>query len=250
MQIDRRHDFRQWQLEELRAVSIMIRMFAWCGMSQSMSATVFRLAVSLVPVSATGGACGQRPPCVVSLLGGLLPAAAISFIWSPSKVRCTTRFRRPSDSTEREARRGRGVAIFQLKVCKIVYDDESALQNGNATATIIKAIAQRDDPIQESDGLHVERGTTAAPSFSCSAHAVDGKIMSGVVVATTIKSTSESAMPAVASAWREAASARSLVCSSGAAICREQIPVRVRTHSSLVSMRVASSALVSTLAGR
>ena len=56
--------------------------------------------------------------------------------------------------------------------------------------------------------------------------AVDGKIMSGVVVATTIRSTSAGAMPAAASACRAAASARSDVCSSSAAMCRARMPVR------------------------
>ena len=39
-----------------------------------------------------------------------------------------------------------------------------------------------------------------APSFACRMHAVDGKIMSGVVVATMMRSTSRGAMPAAASA--------------------------------------------------
>ena len=51
-------------------------------------------------------------------------------------------------------------------------------------------------------------------------HAVDGKIMSGVVVATTMRSTSAGAMPARSSALRDAASARSDVCSSSAAMWR------------------------------
>ena len=45
--------------------------------------------------------------------------------------------------------------------------------------------------------LHVERRRRrAAPSFACRMHAVDGKIMSGVVVATMMRSTSAGAMPA------------------------------------------------------
>src|SRR6266567_193853 len=89
-----------------------------------------------------------------------------------------------------------------------------------------------------------------APSLACRMHALDGKIMSGVVVATTMRSSSDAEIPAAASACREAASARSLVSSPAAAIRRSQMPVLDRTHSSLVSIRRARSALVSTCAGR
>jgi hypothetical protein len=81
-------------------------------------------------------------------------------------------------------------------------------------------------------------------------HAVDGKIMSGVVVATTIRSTSAGTMPAASSAAREAASARSDVISSSAAMWRARMPVRATIHSSLVSTLLASSALVTRFAGR
>ena len=74
--------------------------------------------------------------------------------------------------------------------------------------------------------------------------------MSGVVVATMMTSTSAGAMPAAASAARDACSARSDVVSCGAAMWRWRIPVRVRIHSSLVSTRCASSSLVRTFSGR
>ena len=81
-------------------------------------------------------------------------------------------------------------------------------------------------------------------------HAVDGKIMSGVAVATMMRSMSAGVMPAAAIAARDARSARSDVCSSGAAMWRWRMPVRVRIHSSLVATRCASSSLVRTRTGR
>ena len=80
--------------------------------------------------------------------------------------------------------------------------------------------------------------------------AVDGNTMSGVVVATMMRSTSAGAMPRQASALRAACSARSDVVSAGAAMCRSRMPVRVRIHSSLVSTVRDSSSLVTTRAGR
>jgi hypothetical protein len=88
------------------------------------------------------------------------------------------------------------------------------------------------------------------PSLSCTMLAVDGKIMSGVAVATMMRSTSPGVIPADAIASRAACVARSEVVSSSAAMCRWRMPVRVRIHSSLVSTRFARSSLVSTCAGR
>ena len=75
--------------------------------------------------------------------------------------------------------------------------------------------------------------------------------MSGVVVATTMRSTSAGAMPGGGERARaRACAARSLVFSSGAAMRRSRMPVRARIHASLVSTRFASSSLVRICAGR
>ena len=58
------------------------------------------------------------------------------------------------------------------------------------------------------------------PNFCCTTAAVAGKVMSGVVVATTIRSTSAISMPAFSIALRPAAAARSEVFSPSAAMSR------------------------------
>ena len=68
-----------------------------------------------------------------------------------------------------------------------------------------------------------------APSAACTRQATDGNTMSGVVVATMIRSISEVSTFAASSALRAAATASS-------AKWRLSMPVRVRIHSSLVSM--------------
>src|SRR4029078_5925148 len=93
-------------------------------------------------------------------------------------------------------------------------------------------------------------GPPAAPIFACRMLAVDGKMMSGVVVATTIRSTSAGASVAAASALRAAASAKSDVCSPSAATWRLRMTVRERIHSSLVATRSASASLVTMRSGR
>ena len=73
--------------------------------------------------------------------------------------------------------------------------------------------------------------------------------MSGVAVATTMRSTSSGSTPACSSACRAAGSARSLAAWSGSAMCRSRIPVRVTIHSSEVSTIASRSAFVSTRSG-
>ena len=80
--------------------------------------------------------------------------------------------------------------------------------------------------------------------------AVDGKPKkSGVAVATTIRSTSSGAFPALASAARAASTARSLVTEPSAAKWRAPMPVWERIHSSVVSTRSDSSSFVTRFAG-
>ena len=74
--------------------------------------------------------------------------------------------------------------------------------------------------------------------------------MSGVEVARMIRSMSPGRRPAAASAWREAASARSLVDSPSAAMWRSRMPVRATIHSSVVSTIDSRSRLVRTFSGR
>ena len=64
-----------------------------------------------------------------------------------------------------------------------------------------------------------------------------------------MQSRSVATSPAFVSALRAAATAMSLVGSSGAAMCRSFIPVRVTIHSSDVSNIFSRSAFVRTFAG-
>ena len=85
--------------------------------------------------------------------------------------------------------------------------------------------------------------------------AVDGKTMSGVDVATMIRSTSVALRPAASSAWRAACTARSLEVTSAAAKWRARMPVRSTIQLSEVSMPsfascAASASLVTRLGGR
>ncbi len=68
--------------------------------------------------------------------------------------------------------------------------------------------------------------------------------MSGVIVATMIRSRSRGFTPACASAARAAGIARSDIASVSAAIRRSRIPVRVAIHSSEVSTISARSSFV------
>jgi len=70
--------------------------------------------------------------------------------------------------------------------------------------------------------------------------------MSGVIVATNIRSKSVGLSPACYKAFLEASTAKSLVFSPLAAIRRVEIPVRDRIHSSDVSTIFSKSALVIT----
>jgi hypothetical protein len=88
------------------------------------------------------------------------------------------------------------------------------------------------------------------PSPSWTATAVAGNVLSGVEVATTIRSIDCASRPASANAARAALMPRCEVNSSSAAMWRWRMPVRCTIHSSEVSIRAASSALVSTFCGR
>ena len=88
------------------------------------------------------------------------------------------------------------------------------------------------------------------PSRACNLTAVDGKVSSGVAVASTIRSRSLPLMPARSRARRAAWNARSDVSSPSAAMRRSPIPVRCRIQESDVLSRVASSSLVTIRSGR
>jgi hypothetical protein len=87
-------------------------------------------------------------------------------------------------------------------------------------------------------------------SRCCRSVPVFGKMRSGVVVPTTMKSTSEGVAPADFSARRAACSASEELDSSGPAMWRRSMPVRVRIHSSVVSTVFSRSLLVTTFSGR
>ena len=75
--------------------------------------------------------------------------------------------------------------------------------------------------------------------------------MSGVEVATMIRSIALASTPAASKALRQASSAKSLLQTPEAAKCRARIPVRSTIHSSLDSTpRAASSATRSALLSR
>ena len=78
---------------------------------------------------------------------------------------------------------------------------------------------------------------------------VAGSGVSGVHVATTMRSSCSGEMPALASARRAAAVARSEVASPSAAKRRSRMPVRSRIHSSFVSRNDANSAFGTTRSG-
>src|SRR5205814_9954278 len=88
-----------------------------------------------------------------------------------------------------------------------------------------------------------------APIFRCTRQAVEGKGMSGVIVATMMRSICSAVTAAFFSARKAAAAARSEVNSSLAASRRSFIPVREVIHSSEVSTIFSRSALVRILAG-
>ena len=88
------------------------------------------------------------------------------------------------------------------------------------------------------------------PSPACTATALAGKVLSGVEVASTIRSIDWASTPAAASAARAACSAMSEVVSPSAAMWRSRMPVRCVIHSSEVSTICDSSALLRTRLGR
>src|SRR5579862_4808867 len=91
--------------------------------------------------------------------------------------------------------------------------------------------------------------TVRVPRRFCKRHATFGKTMSGVVVPTTIRSTSAAVIPAAPSASTAAPYARSEVAVSGPAMWRSRIPVCDSIHASVVETEAASSALASTRSG-
>jgi hypothetical protein len=87
------------------------------------------------------------------------------------------------------------------------------------------------------------------PSSSARIAAVQGKAMSGVIVATMIRSMLFGSTPAISTARRAAGRQMSDSASSGAAIRRSRMPVRSRIHSSEVSTTLARSSFVNTWSG-
>jgi hypothetical protein len=88
-----------------------------------------------------------------------------------------------------------------------------------------------------------------APICLCTMHAVDGKNMSGVAVATIITSISSGPRPASLMALRAASVARSDVAVLSSALCLLDIPVRSLIQVSLVSTIFSRSRLVSVPSG-
>jgi hypothetical protein len=88
-----------------------------------------------------------------------------------------------------------------------------------------------------------------APSFAWTRQAVAGKSMSGVMVATMIRSICSAVTPARSIARCAARAAMSEVNSFLAAMRLSLMPVRVVIHSSVVSTNFSRSALVRILSG-
>ena len=93
-------------------------------------------------------------------------------------------------------------------------------------------------------------GQPSMPNLCCTMVAVAGNCISGVAVATIIKSISCAGTLASSNAFKAACTAKSLVFSLSAAKWRALMPVRVVIHSSDVSIRFAKSSLLTRLAGR
>ena len=92
-------------------------------------------------------------------------------------------------------------------------------------------------------------GIGRQPSAAWTRQAVDGHIRSGVTVAQTIRSTSRGSAPAASSARRAASVPRVAVVSATPANRRSRMPVRVRIHSSEVSIVSVNSSLSTTRSG-
>ena len=92
-------------------------------------------------------------------------------------------------------------------------------------------------------------GTRRAPIFCCTRQAVFGNGMSGVMLATMIRSICSAVMPAISIARLAALAARSEVNSVAAAMRRSLMPVRVVIHSSEVSTSFSSCAFVRIFSG-
>ncbi len=88
-----------------------------------------------------------------------------------------------------------------------------------------------------------------APSAFCTRHATDGKLLSGLIVATMIRSSFAGSKSADFNACFAAFVAKWLLRSPLAAMRRSLIPVRVVIHSSLVSTIFSRSKLVKTFSG-
>ena len=91
---------------------------------------------------------------------------------------------------------------------------------------------------------------TGAPILRWMIVAVAGKVRSGVVVATMIRSMSEASRPAAARARRAASAPRSDAAWLATAWRRERMPVRSTIQASLVSTNLARSSLVTISGGR
>ncbi len=88
------------------------------------------------------------------------------------------------------------------------------------------------------------------PSPACTDTADAGNVLSGVEVASTIRSIDCASTPAAVSAARAAASAMSAVVSPFAAMRRSRMPVRCVIHSSEVSTIRDNSVLLRTRVGK
>ena len=121
-------------------------------------------------------------------------------------------------------------------------DHQRALERAGAQE-IVGGGKREDEP--RAHRLQVEgRAVVDAERRSAPRPRSAGKVLSGVEVASTIRSIDCASIPALASAARAAWIARSEVNSPSAAMWRCRMPVRCTIHSSEVSIRAASSALV------
>src|SRR5215469_2723970 len=87
------------------------------------------------------------------------------------------------------------------------------------------------------------------PNLSCTRQAVDGYIMSGVTVPTTIKSMDCRSKGCRAWSFLTASTARSLAATPLSAMCRSRMPTRSIIQSFVVSTIFSKSALLSTRGG-
>ena len=208
----------------------MMRMLAWCGISQSMSASVLPALASVARAASSSTphrqledrlavhlqqrrrrAPGRRDTCPgTHRMPTCLPSACRSLARMPGVV-AGLEHHRAGAVAEQHA----GGAVVEIEDARKHFGADHQRLAGAAGADHRVGHGQRIDEAA-ADRLHVEgRRSRRCPACAAGCAAVDGNTMSGVEVATMIRSMSAALRPAASSAWRAASSARSLLVDVG-----------------------------------